>query len=108
MDAATSQQVNAQNVVVLFVSHTFANKFNAEDEVYNINLVDNGLAYVFRDGIVIPARWMRPDKDQPLLLTTLDGDPIFLRPGRTFYEVIGLTSTMQQNADGWLFQFKTP
>lgn len=108
MDAATSQQVNAQNVVILLVSHTFANKFNAEDEVYHINLVDNGLAYVFRDGIVVPARWTRPEKDQPLILTTLEGDPIFLRPGRTFYEVIGVTSTVQQNADGWRFQFQTP
>ena len=108
MDAATSQQVNAQNVVVLLVSHTFANKFNAEDEVYNINLVDSGLAYVFRDGVVIPARWARPEKDQPLFLTTLDGAPIFLRPGRTFYEVIGVTSTMQQDADRWRFEFQTP
>ncbi len=108
VDAATSQQVNAENVVVLYVSHTFANKFNAEDEVYHINLVDAGLAYVFRDGIVIPAHWMRPEKDQPLYLTTLDGDPIFLRPGRTFYQVIGLTSILQQEADGWHFQFITP
>jgi hypothetical protein len=46
--------------------------------------------------------------DQPLFLTTLDGDPIFLRPGRTFYQVIGMTSTLQQDADGWHFQFQTP
>ena len=108
IDAATSQQVNAENVVILYVSHTFANKFNAEDEVYHINLLDTGLAYVFRDGIAIPAHWVRPERDQPLILTTLEGDPIFLRPGRTFYQVIGLASTMQQDADGWHFQFQTP
>lgn len=108
VDAATSRQVNAENVVVLFVSHTFSNKFNAEDEVYHINLLDMGTAYVFRDGIVIPARWMRPERDQPLYLTTLDGDPIFLRPGRTFYQVIGRASSLRQEADGWHFQFITP
>ncbi|HSQ39072.1 MAG TPA: DUF3048 domain-containing protein [Anaerolineales bacterium] len=108
VDAATSQQVNAQNVVFLYVSHTFANKFNAEDEVYHINLVDAGLAYVFRDGVVIPARWTRPEMDQPLFLTTLEGDPIFLRPGRTFYQVIGMTSILQQDADEWYFEFQTP
>ncbi len=107
-DAATNQQVNAENVVFLFVSHTFANKYNAEDEVYNINLVDAGPAYVFRDGVVIPATWTRPEKDQPLILTTLEGDPIFLRPGRTFYQVLGATSTIQQEADAWYFQFQTP
>ncbi|MFZ5856980.1 MAG: DUF3048 domain-containing protein [Chloroflexota bacterium] len=108
IDAATSQQVNTENVVYLLVSHTFANKFNAEDEVYHINLVDEGLAYVFRDGIVIPARWMRPEKEQPLILTTLEGDPIFLRPGRTFYQVIGVTSLLQQEGDVWNFEFQTP
>ena len=108
VDAATSRQVNAENVIVLYVSHTFANKFNAEDEVYHINLLDWGHAYVFRDGIAIPALWVRPEKDQPLYMTTLEGDPIFLRPGRTFYEVIGLSSTLQQDADGWHFQFITP
>ena len=108
VDAASSRQVNAENVIFLFVSHTFANKFNAEDEVYHINLLDWGPAYVFRDGFVIPARWLRPEMDQPLILTTLDGDPIFLRPGRTFYQVIGLSSTLQQDADGWHFKFQTP
>jgi hypothetical protein len=108
IDAVTNQQVNAENVVVLFVSHTFANKFNAEDEVYNIQLVDEGLAYVFRDGVVIPARWARPEKDQLFFLTTRAGDPIYLRPGRTFYEVIGVTSTMIQNGLDWRFIFQTP
>jgi hypothetical protein len=108
LDAATSQQVNAENVVYLFASHTFANKYNAEDEVYHINLLDEGLAYVFRDGIVIPARWTRPEKGQPLILTTLEGFPIFLRPGRTFYQVLGLASLLQQDADAWRFTFQTP
>jgi hypothetical protein len=108
MDALTGQQVNADNVVTLFVSHTFSNKYNAEDEVYNINLINSGKAYVYRDGIVIPALWVRAEVDQPLFLTTLDGNPIFLRPGRTFYEVIGASSTSYQDEDGWYFQFQTP
>ncbi len=108
VDAATSRQVNAENVVYLYAAYTFANEFNAEDEVYHINLVDWGHAYVFRDGIAIPALWVRPEKDQPLYLTTLEGDPIFLRPGRTFYEVIGMNSTLSQDAEGWHFQFITP
>lgn len=108
LDAATGRQVYAENVVFLLVSHTFANKFNAEDEVYHINLVDEGLAYVFRDGIVIPARWTRPEKDQPLFLITLEGNPIFLRPGRTFYQVLGVTSLVQQEGEVWNFEFQTP
>ncbi len=108
VDAATSQQVSAQNVVVLYVSHTFVNKYNAEDEVYHIHLVNSGRAFVLRDGVAIPAVWVRPKWDQPLILTTPGGSPIFLRPGRTFYQVIGVTSTAYQDEDGWRFQFQTP
>lgn len=108
MDAATGRQVDAQNVVILYVSHSFSNKYNAEDEVYHIHLINSGRAYVLRDGIAIPAVWRRPEWDQPLFLTTLDGNPIFLRPGRTFYQVIGVTSTSYQDENGWHFQFQTP
>ncbi len=108
IDAATGEQVSAQNVVVLYVSHTFANTFNAKDEVYHIHLVDWGRAWVFRDGLVIAAEWSRPQRDQPLMLTTLSGDPIYLRPGRTFFQVIGLTSTLDQKGDVWSFDFHTP
>lgn len=107
-DAATGQQVNAENVVVLFVPHTFANQFEAEDEIYHIDLVDSGDAYLFRDGTSIPARWYRTDEDQPLLLTTLEGAPLFLRPGRTFYEVLGVNSPYSQEGTDWRFVFKTP
>jgi Protein of unknown function (DUF3048) N-terminal domain/Protein of unknown function (DUF3048) C-terminal domain len=107
-DAQTNLPVNAENIVVLFVPHTFANTYNADDEVFNIDLLDFGNAYVFRDGIAIPARWNRDDRDQPLLLTTLDGSPIYLRPGRTFYQVMGTTSTYTQDGTDWRFTFQTP
>jgi hypothetical protein len=108
LDAQTGLPVTAENVVVLFVPHIFANTFNADDEVYNIDLLDFGNAYVFRDGTAIPALWNRPDDDQPILLTTLDGSPIYLRPGRTFYQVMGTTSAYSQNGTDWHFIFQTP
>lgn len=107
-DALTGLPVTAENVVVLFVSHTFANTFEAEDEVYHIDLVNSGNAYVFRDGLVIPARWYRQAEDQPIFIAQLSGAPVFLRPGRTFYQVIGKTSTYYQDDSGWHFEFSTP
>ncbi len=107
-DEVTGLQVNAENVVILFVEHTFANQFDAEDEVYKINLTGMGRAYVFRDGIAIPATWNRNAMDQPLFLMAPSGSPIFLRPGRTFYEVIGVSSTYYQDESGWYFAFRTP
>lgn len=107
-DAQTGMPVTADNVVVLFVPYTFANQFDAEDEVYHIDLVESGNAYVFRDGVAYPAMWNRTDIDQPVLLTTLLGTPIYLRPGRTFYEVIGVTSGYTQSGNDWKFTFATP
>lgn len=108
IDNLTQQQVAANNVVELFVSHTFANANEQQDEVYHINLVDSGNAFVFRDGLGYPARWMRTDLDQPILLTTPTGVPFYLKPGNTFYQVIGETSTDWSDGSEWHFDFKTP
>lgn len=108
LDALVNQQVTADNIVEIFVSHTFANQGEQQDEVYHINLVDSGKAFVFRDGIGLAARWARTDIDQPLQITDEGGQPIALRPGRTFFEVIGETSTVWSDGLDWHFDFQTP
>jgi hypothetical protein len=107
-DDYTKQPVTADNVVMLLVPYIFTNQNQAEDEVYNPSLVDYGNAYVFRDGVAIPALWNRTSIDQPILLTHLDGSPIYLRPGQTFYQVMGVTSKQTQNGTDWRFEFDTP
>jgi hypothetical protein len=107
-DFVTGEAVHAANVVFLLVHHNFSNTFDEEDEVYQIDLTDTGEAYVFRDGVGIPARWIRTNKDQPLLLTTLNGATIYLRPGITFYEVLGAASYVDQDAGEWNFHHSTP
>jgi hypothetical protein len=107
-DALSGEQVVADNIVELYVSHTFANQNEQDDEIYHIDLVDSGKAFVFRDGVGIPARWLRTDVDQPLLLTTPAGEPIYLKPGRTFFEVIGETSSDWSDGPNWHFDFRTP
>lgn len=108
IDNMTGLQVHAANVVVLFAYHEFANPYQEDDEVYHIDLTGSGEAYVFRDGIGYPAKWSRVYKDQPLLLTTPAGVPIPLRPGITFYEVIGSNSYASQGDGEWFFHHTTP
>src|SRR5690349_2706597 len=108
IDQMTGQAVHASNVVFLMAYHTFKNTFDQEDEVYQIDLTGSGEAYVFRDGVGILARWVRTNKDQPLLLTTLNGAPIYFRPGITFYEVLGSASYVDQDAGAWDFHHATP
>jgi hypothetical protein len=108
VDQVTGETVHAANVVYLMAYHTFSNTFDEEDEVYQIDLTGSGEAYVFRDGIGILARWIRTNRDQPLLLTTLNGAPIYFRPGITFYEVLGTASYVDQDAGEWHFHHATP
>ncbi|HEY9152069.1 MAG TPA: DUF3048 C-terminal domain-containing protein [Anaerolineales bacterium] len=108
MDNLTNQQVAADNVITLFVPYTFANANEQQDEIYHVNLIDSGNAFVFRNGVAIPARWFRTDINQPLLITNLDGSPIYLKPGQTFFQVIGITSTVLKNGADWRFEFHTP
>jgi len=108
MDALTNRPVMADNVVVLFVQHRFANKWNEEDEVYNIDLYGSGQANVFRDGIALEATWNRVQLDQPILLTSSLGAPVYLKPGVTFYQVIGETSESWQEGSDWHFQWHSP
>lgn len=108
IDYLSSQQVGADNVVVLFVSHTFLTEGEQQDEVYHINLVDSGIAFVFRNGFAFPARWFRSDINQPLLITNLDGSPLDLKPGQTFFQIIGVTSTDWSDGMDWHFDFHTP
>jgi len=108
MDRVTALPVSASNVVVLFATHTFANPYDKDDEVFQIDLTGSGEAYVFRDGIGIVAKWYRTNKDQPLLLTTASGSPIYMRPGITFYEVIGTRSYADQGDGEWNFHHDWP
>lgn len=108
VDRVTGAQVSASNVVVLFVTHTFGNAYDQEDEVFQIGLTGSGEAYVFRDGVGILAKWYRTNRDQPLLLTTLGGSPIYMRPGITFYEVIGSRSYADQGDGEWSFRHDWP
>jgi hypothetical protein len=108
MDQLAKKQVATDNVVVIYVSHTFSSQNEQDDEIYHINLVDSGRAYVFRNGVGQPARWQRTDIDQPLLLSNLAGKPISLKPGTTFYQVIGQTSSDWSDGTSWHFDFQTP
>jgi len=98
----------ADNVVVLFVQHRFEDKFQEEDEVYHIDLFESGKAYVFRDGIAVEATWNRNQLDQPIVLTTPLGAPVYLKPGVTYYQVIGISSESWLEGTDWHFVWKTP
>ncbi len=108
IDQANGQQISAQNIVVLVVPHIFNNEFDRADQVFNIQLLGSGTAYVFREGRMILGAWLRDSLNQPIQLVDKDRKPIPLQPGVTFYQVINPQSSFHQNGETVEFFFSIP
>lgn len=107
MDAFTGQALTVDNVIILMVPHEFFHK-SSDTEIFNMDLTGSGEAYVFRDGKAYPARWHRFKERRPLAIIDLDGKPLALKPGVTFFQVINSTSEVRQNNVTWFFDFARP
>lgn len=108
-DELTGEPVSAANVAILFVPHEELVK-SSDTEIIQIHLTGFGPAYVFRDGRVYEATWTRAAEDQPLvLLRSGQGSSAFpLKPGRTFFQIIGVSSKTVQEGSVWRFTFAIP
>jgi hypothetical protein len=104
-DSLTGQQVAADNVVILLVPHR---SISTSPEIMAMSLSGEGPAYIFRDGLVFRAYWGRATRDSVLTLTWIDGSPVPLKPGKTFFQVIGVTSQVWQFGERWRFEFQIP
>ncbi len=108
LDGATNQPVSADNVIVLFVEHTYEfNSHPGPNEVIRIKLEETGKALAFRDWQMYELTWNRPDLNKLFTLTFADGTQYPYKPGNAWYEVVGQTSEL--TTDGGLrIQFKIP
>jgi hypothetical protein len=105
LDNLTGQPVAFDNVVFLEVPYVFYRK---EPEQMEVNLTGTGLATVFRDGQMYSLQWQRSTRDAMLSLVQNDGTLFPLKPGNTWFEVIGNTSEKNQDEQGWRFVFHIP
>jgi Protein of unknown function (DUF3048) N-terminal domain/Protein of unknown function (DUF3048) C-terminal domain len=80
-----SGHISPTNVVVQFTTYT------GEGEAQTVG---EGDVWVFTDGVQRIGRWVRPDKAQPAKYVDSAGNPIPLRPGRTWVEVLPTGSTV--------------
>ncbi|MBI4733196.1 MAG: DUF3048 domain-containing protein [Chloroflexi bacterium] len=102
-DRLTGESLSYDNVVVIYVLHE-----HYADEVWDIQLLGSGTAYVFRDGQVYQVQWQRLSPDSVVSLTNPDGSPFPFKPGTTWFEVIGQNSTVEQTDDGLRFLHLMP
>jgi len=101
-DRLTNQPIAFDNLVVLYASYDLYSP-----EIYDIQFSGSGDGYAFRDGQAYQVKWHRNDTDV-VSLTTPDGTPFAFKPGDTWFEVMGVSSTLEQNDAGWRFTHFMP
>ncbi len=109
-DGLTGQPVSAANVVVLMLPHEEFVK-SSDTEVFKLHLQGAGRAFVFRDGQAWEAAWARSEVTSPLQVFRAGpgaGTHFPLKPGNTFFQVIGVDSAVLQNDSSWRFNFGLP
>lgn len=108
MDGLTNQQLAADNVVYLFLTHQTVDLTGQKDQI-DIRLSGSGEAIAFRDGQAYRVRWNRLAPDELLSLTYTDGTPYTLKPGNTWFQVIGQSSQIDTSEPGtWRFRSQMP
>lgn len=105
-DRLTDLPITADNVVVLFITHEY---YSLKPEIIDIIVSGPGKAYLFRYGEMFELTWYRNAIDQLITLVGPDGKPFPLKPGNTWFEVIGSSSEMSAQGDStWRFKFSIP
>lgn len=107
MDAADDQQLWADNLVIIEVPHDDHPDIFPAGASYTsiqIQLWDQGRAYLLRDGQVYQGYWRRKSKDPGDALQIIYGNnaPIMMKPGRTWVSVVrgfGDVTVSEQRAD---------
>jgi hypothetical protein len=99
-DRLNGQPIACENVVVLLVTH---DAYSTHPEIWDILLYGSGTAFVFRDGQGYKVRWQRNAPDAVVSLTYDDGTPFPLKPGATWFEVMGAATRITQDDQGWRF-----
>ncbi len=91
-DALTGEQLAFENVVVIgsYLEEVtlFPEKYGDAEKSLYIELTGGGPAALLRDGQAFDARWVREGEGDMFSLVGPHGDPLPLKPGRTFFQVI--------------------
>ena len=91
VDGNNGQQVTAANVVIIDVQHDLTDLVEDIVNSYSVRTYivgKEGDATIVRDGVAIQGRWRVTDKFNGLELVDADGNPIPLKPGNTWFQVV--------------------
>jgi hypothetical protein len=105
VDSLTETQLSADNVIVLLIPHQYFKK-SASTEIVD-HPFRPGAGYAFRDGKYF--RNLEAEATDHLPELSLPNGSLYpLKPGNTWFELIGVTSNYEQLEDGsWNLIFDT-
>jgi len=108
VDALNGQQLSAANVVIVYANHVEDRRYFEDVALgghYSIQIqiwndpsnpsLPGGRAQVLRDSQVFEGQWSRPGRFDMLTFLDADGDPIPLKPGTTWFQVVRLNTLVQ-------------
>jgi hypothetical protein len=104
-DRLTGDPISADNVVVMYVPHSY---YLRRPEIVDIVVSGPGKAYLFRDGKAFELQWYRNALDQLFILVGKDGKSFPLKPGNTWFEVVGTSTGLENQNPDWRFTFQIP
>ena len=91
IDGNNGQQVTAANVVIMDVQHDLTDLVEDIVNSYSVRTYivgKEGPATIIRDGVAIEGRWRVTDKFNGMELVDAAGNPIPLKPGNTWFQVV--------------------
>jgi hypothetical protein len=90
-DALTGQQLAFENVVVVRAFHEeidiLPEVFYGVEKSIEIRIWGTGPATLLRDGQMFEGVWYRLNDGDMFTFTDFSGEPLYLKPGRTFFQV---------------------
>ncbi len=104
VDRNTKEPVRFDNVIILYSYY-----IEYSSSIYDMDFREtdpNQRALVFRDGKAIYGTWKTDSITSPITLWNADGNPIPLKPGRSWIVFVGLKTATRQISEGvWELNF---
>ncbi len=107
MDYLTGEQLTSANVVLVYANHIESDfweemigdmsnwKLSIEIQVWG-----QGPALILRDGRAYPVHWRRAERDHMLTFWDDAGNPVPLKPGNTWFQLVPLGTESEEFAPG--------
>ena len=108
-DRKNGEVIEASNVVVLLMPHSFfyyrpPSGSTPASEIVDMEFEGRGQAFAFRDGMAYQVEWIN-DSEQLLHFEDLEGEAFPLKPGNTWFQVVTDESYFEVEGSRWRFNF---